>query len=215
MVGEPVEPWIANDILANVKLDCESKDFKQDCESKAFKRMAERVKKYFPRLDICILADGLYTNVSIMNICQKYGWKYITVFKDGNLPSVWQEVESLLPLSGGASAAKQHTCDSTNWITRSFRWIKNLEHQKNSFNWIECVQEKVHRKTGEKSDPIRFVFLTNIDVTSDNIADILLAGRARWLMVIEPVEILRTTSIHKKTGVEVCTTSLAEITSTR
>ena len=175
-----VTEWIANDSLADVKQDSEK--VKQDCESKAFKRMAERLKKYFPRLDICILADGLYSNVSIMSICEKYGWKYTTVFKDGNLPSVWKEVESLLPLSGGASSSVQHTCDSTHWITRNFRWIKNLEHQKHSFNWIECVQEKVHRKTGEKSDAIRFVFLTNMDVTSKNIADILLAGRARWLI---------------------------------
>jgi hypothetical protein len=126
--------WIANDTLADVKPDCDSKDFKQDCESKAFKRMAERLKKYFPRLNVCILADGLYSNVSIMNICREYGWKYITVFKDGNLSSVWQEVESLLPLSGGASSSRQHTSDSTHWITRNFRWIKNLEHQKHSFS---------------------------------------------------------------------------------
>jgi hypothetical protein len=86
--------WIAND-------DNEQYD-KQDCESKAFKRMAVRLKKYFPRLGVCILADGLYSNVSIMNICQEYGWKFITVFKDGNLPSVWEEVNSLLPLGGGA-----------------------------------------------------------------------------------------------------------------
>ena len=33
---------------------------KQDCELKAFKRLAKRLKKYFPRLPICILVDGLY-----------------------------------------------------------------------------------------------------------------------------------------------------------
>jgi len=75
--------WIANDSLADVKQDCESK-VKQDCESKAFKRMAERLKKYFPRLDVCILADGLYSNVSIMSTCEKYGWKYTcTVYPKG------------------------------------------------------------------------------------------------------------------------------------
>ena len=85
--------WIANE---NQEYD------KQDCESKAFKRMAIGLKQYFPRLNICVLADGLYANVSMMNICREYGWRYITVFKDGNLPSVWEEVNSLLPLSGDA-----------------------------------------------------------------------------------------------------------------
>jgi len=155
---------------------------KQDCESKAFKRLAVRLKKHFPRLDICILADGLYSNVSIMNICWEYGWEYMTVFKDGNLPSVWEEVNSLLPLSGGASSCIQHGCNSTHWIKYTFRWIKNLDYQKHNIHWIECVQEKIHRKTKEKSDTNRFVFLTNADVNAGNIADILMAGRARWLI---------------------------------
>ena len=54
--------WIAN----------EGQDYdKQDCELKAFKRLSVRLKKYFPRLNICILADGLYSNVSLMEICIK------------------------------------------------------------------------------------------------------------------------------------------------
>lgn len=165
--------WIAND---------EQVYDKQDCESKAFKRMAERLKKYFPRLNVCILADGLYSNVSIMNICSEYGWKFITVFKDGNLKSVWEEVNSLLPLSGGAESCQEHGSNGTYWFTRSFRWIKNLEYQKHNIHWIECVQETVHKKTGEKGDTNRFVFLTNMEVKPDNIADILMAGRARWLI---------------------------------
>jgi len=164
--------WIAND---NPEYD------KQDCESKAFKRMAVRLKKHFPRLGICIVADGLYSNVSIMNICQEYDWKYITVFKDGNLPSVWEEVESLLPLGGGAPSCQQYWRDTTHRITRTFRWLKDLPYQKHSIHWVECVQETVHRKTGEKSAN-RFVFLTNMDVNCDNIASILMAGRARWLI---------------------------------
>jgi hypothetical protein len=165
--------WIANE---NQMYD------KQDCESKAFKRMAERLKKYFPRLNICILADGLYSNVSMMNICEENGWKYITVFKDGNLPSVWEEVESLLLLSGGSLPFKQHECRSTHWITYKYRLIKNIQYQKHSIHWVECIQEMVHRKTKEKSDTKRFVFLTNMDVDDSNIADIITAGRARWLI---------------------------------
>ena len=35
---------------------------KQDCESKAFTRLAEKIKKKFPRLPIVITADGLYVS---------------------------------------------------------------------------------------------------------------------------------------------------------
>ena len=57
-----------------------------------------------------------------------------------------------------------------------------MEYQKHSIQWIECVQETVRRGTGEKGDANRFVFLTNMEVKANNIADILMAGRARWLI---------------------------------
>jgi hypothetical protein len=165
-----ISEWIAND---GCRYD------KQDCELKAFKRLAVRLKSYFPRLNICILADGLYANVSLMNICREYGWKFITVFRDGNLPSVWEEVESLLHLT--VDSHQQHLCDSMHRIKRNYRWMKNIEYQKHDIHWIECVQESVHRKTGKTKDN-RFVFITNLDVTVYNIVPILTAARARWFI---------------------------------
>jgi hypothetical protein len=175
MIIPVMSEWIDNDNENGVYN-------KQDCESKAFKRMAVRLKEYLPRLPVCILADGLYSNGPIMDICKGNDWKFITVFKDGNLPSVWEEVESLLPLDGGALSCQQQLSNSTHWITRSYRIVKNLEYQKHIIHWVECVQEMVHRKTGEKSEPKRFVFLTDMDVNQKNIADIIMAGRARWLI---------------------------------
>ena len=163
--------WIAND---GQEYD------KQDCELNAFKRLSVKLKEFFPRLNICILADGLYSNASTMDICAQYGWKFITVFKDGNLPSVWVEVNSLLPLDA-CNNKEQQLCDSTHWIKYKYRWIKNIEYQDYSINWMECVRENEHRKTGEKTSN-RFVFLTNIDINHSNIASVIMAGRARWFI---------------------------------
>lgn len=162
--------WVANN-----GADCQT----QDCELNAFKRLCGRLKKSFPRLKVCILVDGLYTNVSMMEICKQSDWGYVTVFKDGNLSSVWEEVNSLLPIKDASESCRQQVGDSTHWITRNYRWIKDLEYQKHKFNWMECVQERLHRETKEKSET-RFVFLTNLDVNRLNIADILMAARARW-----------------------------------
>lgn len=164
--------WVAN---------VDSRNLKQDCELNAFKRLSVRFKKYFPRLPVCILADGLYSNVSIMDICQQYDWKFITVFRDGNLSSVWEEVNSLLALKDGYCSKETVSYESKHWITRKYRWINNIEYQKHYIHWIECVQETVHQDTGEK-ETNRFVFLTNHDVKHDNIVKLLAAGRARWLI---------------------------------
>ncbi|MBN1888416.1 MAG: hypothetical protein JW850_10515 [Thermoflexales bacterium] len=50
---------------------------KQDCELKAFYRLAERLKRRFPRLPICLLLDGLFAGGPTFSICDKYLWKYI------------------------------------------------------------------------------------------------------------------------------------------
>ncbi len=42
-----------------------------DCETKGFKRLAERLKREFPRLRILLLLDGLYANGPIMEICRR------------------------------------------------------------------------------------------------------------------------------------------------
>ena len=68
---------------------------KQDCERKAFKRLATKLKKVYPRLPICITADGLYPTKPFFDICSQNDWRYIVTFKEGNLPSVWEEVKSL------------------------------------------------------------------------------------------------------------------------
>lgn len=46
---------------------------KQDCESKAFVRLAEKIKKRFPRLPVIITADGLYVTQRVLQICKDYG----------------------------------------------------------------------------------------------------------------------------------------------
>jgi hypothetical protein len=71
-----------------------SGDFdKQDCELKAFVRMADKLKKQYPRLPVCILDDGLYPNNTVFDICQSNDWKYILVLQDTMLKSVQEEVD--------------------------------------------------------------------------------------------------------------------------
>jgi hypothetical protein len=68
---------------------------KQDCEQKAFIRLAQKLKQAYPRLPICIVADALYPNQSFFRICRDNDWCWVVTFKDGNLPSVWEEVLGL------------------------------------------------------------------------------------------------------------------------
>jgi len=80
---------------------------KQDCEQKAFVRLAEKIKKYFPRLPICILADGLYPNNTMFSICRGNGWGFIITLKEGCLKTFNTEVIYSKPRQTGVPFTEQ------------------------------------------------------------------------------------------------------------
>ena len=152
---------------------------KQDCEQSAFKRLVATLKKHFPRLPVCILADGLYPNVPFMDICRDNQWRYIAVFKDGNLPTVWEEV-GLLPASAFRHQRQQYAT-KTHQITLQYKWVKNIDYQKRKLNWVECIQTKTHVATGKQTQT-RFVYITDVDVKADNIIQFVEHARSRWMI---------------------------------
>jgi hypothetical protein len=150
---------------------------KQDCELKAFARLARKLKKTFPRLPICITADGLYPNATFFEICQNNRWDFILTFKDGNLPSVWKEVQLLPELQSDKTVQK--IAKKANMTTFSYQWRTEIEYQKYKLNWIECRREKVDIQTGEVTRN-RFVHLTNLPLNTQNAPEVSRAGRMRW-----------------------------------
>lgn len=161
--------WIAND---------KDRDFdKQDCEQKAFKRLAVKLKQYFPRLPVCIVADGLYPNQHFFRICQENGWGFIVVLQDGNLRSLQEEVE-LLP-STARSSTEWYMVKGQQHITCTYQWINGLDYKGHSLNWIECREEIINRQSGKKIQR-RFVHITNLPLTGKTARQISTAGRLRW-----------------------------------
>jgi hypothetical protein len=95
----------------------------EDCEQKALKRLAERLKRAFPRLPIMLLLDGLYPNGTVMEICRRYHWQFMIVVKDKTLPSVWSEAQGLRPYQ--SENRRQQPCGDR-W--QRFWWVNDIEY---------------------------------------------------------------------------------------
>jgi len=141
---------------------------KQDCELNAFYRMAKRLKRRFPQLKICLLLDSLYAAGPVMDIAKEYGWKYITVFKEGSMPDRYDEFKRLEKLSPENTLE-----DSPGGVSQKYSWVKGIFHRGNYFDVIKLIEKAPDKKT-------RFVFMTNLDVRKDNIVKIAKGGRLRW-----------------------------------
>ena len=148
---------------------------KQDCELKAFQRLAPRLKKDFPQLQICLCLDGLYANRVALSICRQNHWKYFITFKEGSLPTVWREYQTLKELT--PENGKTHTTDDGK--DQTFRWVNDLNYvddqgQEQRFNVLEC-QETAGKTT------TRFVWLTNFTLRDANAVALgNRGGRCRW-----------------------------------
>ena len=141
---------------------------KQDCELAAFYRMAKRLKKRFPQLKICLLLDSLYAAAPVMDIAEKYNWKYITVFKEGSMPERCDEFRRLKKL------CRQNTVEFKDGkISQKYSWVNGIDHKGNFFDVIELIETAPDKKT-------RFVWMTNLKVGKNNIIKIAKGGRLRW-----------------------------------
>ena len=147
---------------------------KQDCELKAFARLAGRLKKDFPQLRLCLCMDGLYARGSVLQTCRDNGWKYFITFQKGSLPALWKDYLSLRRLSPAHRKRQRHRGAEQN-----FAWVQGLEHvddqkQVHRVNAFQCIER-------DGQDRTRFVWLTNFEITADNVATLAnRGGRCRW-----------------------------------
>ena len=148
---------------------------KQDCERKAFERLAAKLKKQFPRLPICILADGLYPYENAFKICENNDWKFIFVLQDGSLKTVQEEL--VLPRRQSPQASR-YAVEKGWQITQEFRYEKDIEYHKNyKLNWMQCIETRTKKEQKEKS---RFEYITNFSPDRKIVVNLCNGGRLRW-----------------------------------
>ena len=102
---------------------------KQDCETKAFKRLADKIKKEYPKLRIIISGDALYASKPVMDICKEYKWKYIIRFKEGAIPTLYREFETIVKTDNESKL-------------KNYESVTKLEYQEHKTNVIKYTEKK-------------------------------------------------------------------------
>ena len=151
---------------------------KQDCERKAFVRLAAKLKQLHPRLPICLTADGLYPYQGFFELCRANRWAFILTFKDGNLPSIWEEVQALRPL-GPTQQRRERRIQGSERIEQRFHWVTDIDYRGHRLQWLECLETVGPLDSAERTDR-RFVHLTDLEVSAETVALLSATGRLRW-----------------------------------
>lgn len=159
---------------------------KQDCEQKAFQRLAEKIKKRFPRLPVQVLLDGLYANGPVIEFCRRYHWQFMIVLQDDSLPSVWEEVRGLERL-------EKHNRLERTWGNRRqrFRWVNNIEYRwganekkRQTIHVVICEEtwKEIDARTAQIQDKTsRHAWISSQPLNRDNVHERCnLGARHRW-----------------------------------
>jgi hypothetical protein len=160
---------------------------KQDNELKAFKRLADRLKKHFPRTRIAVTLDGLYANGPLMELCQDYEWDYMIVLKDGSLKTVWEDIESL----EGAGRVEKHLGGEINGVQQEFWWVNGIDYRYGEnrnkavrINVVVCMETRTEfdRETArEVKKTKKFAWISFKEVNKRNVETRCnFMGRPRW-----------------------------------
>jgi hypothetical protein len=174
VLGEYLIISIATEFIENEKEDVE----KQDCERKAFKRLAEKLKKNYPRLPICILGDSLYACAPVFQICEENEWGFLLRFKDGSIPTLAKEYQTIVGM--GENEGKMieeeriYKRKVRENVKNDMKWVSELYHEGHNVTVMELKIELDGKPAGN------FQWITGLSIIGKTAWEFAQTGRKRW-----------------------------------
>lgn len=165
-------------------IENESEDVtKNDCETKAFRRLAAKLKKEYPHLKPCVLADSLYASEPVFKCIKDYGWHFLIRYKDGSIPSVAEEYRSIRDYGGSESLdgtiAREYPRKGKVNKKLHMEWVPETDYRDYRLTLLALEIEETQEKTG-KVKKLTFQWLTDLAVNLKNASEFANAGRGRW-----------------------------------
>jgi len=156
---------------------------KNDCERNASKRFLDKLRKVHPQLRLIVTEDGLSSNAPHIHELEKHQLHYIIGVKKGDHAFLFDYIESVVNKDLITEIEYED-----NGTIRRFRFINkvplNASNQDLLVNFVE-YWETTPKKT------MHFSWVTNLQVTEENVYKIMRGGRARWKIENETFNTLK------------------------
>lgn len=173
---------------------------KNDCEINASKRLVKQFRKDHPHLRMTILGDDLYSRAPLIKLLTDHNLNYLLVAKESSHEFLFEYIESIknfseveredfseLPRVEFHEATEVTGEKILKTITKKFKFINgvplNEGNQDIKVNFLEYWEDEDYTdKDGVHHSRARFhsSWITDIEITKDNIHEIMKGGRSRW-----------------------------------
>jgi len=126
--------------------------------------------------------EGLFAGGPTFDLCRRFGWKFMIVLKDDDLPSINEEFDALSKLQSENRLVWRTGKGAQ--IKQAFRWADDIayvdsEKKEHTLSAIECLETKPDKEGQKKTT--KFKWVTNYHVSCKNITILSNeGGRVRW-----------------------------------
>lgn len=165
---------------------------KNDCERNATRRFIADFRREHPHLKVIVTEDGLSANAPHIKDLMAHGFRYILSAKPGDHAFLFSQIDEAaergevteLILPDGKKANRTHC----------FRCINSVPLNKTSQDELR-VNFLEHWEVVTKGEEVvilnRFSWVTDFEITADNVMEIMRCGRARWRIENETFNTLK------------------------
>ena len=160
---------------------------KNDCERNAAKRFYTRFRNEHPHLKVIVVEDALASNAPHIRDLQKLNLRYILGAKPGDHTALFAEL---------AQAVKEERATQMSFIDPEnrqtghfFKFVNQVPLNKSNPDLLVNVLEYSQIDKNEKITT--FSWVTDIEITKENVYSLMRAGRARWKIENETFNTLK------------------------
>lgn len=150
---------------------------KQDCEMNAAKRYIEKIDENFPRLDLLIGGDALFSKQPIIENILAHQKHYLFMAKpsDHKYMTEWLDVYKEL---------NHIEFKDEKGRTHYYEWMNNVPLNGNEntvmINFLRCTITGKKKKKDAEGVLYSGSWVTDLSISSENIKTLVKAGRCRW-----------------------------------
>lgn len=153
---------------------------KNDSERNASKRLLKDFRREHPHLKTIVIEDGLASNYPHLSFLDELKLQYIIGVKPGDHNFLFDWIKD---------AKANEVVINNDGVKHTFRYVKDVPLNDENYNYRVNVLEYWEEKVSGKKQ--HFSWITSIEITPDNVFDLMRAGRARWKIENETFNTLK------------------------
>ena len=158
---------------------------KSDCERNAAKRFFREFRREHPHLKVIVVEDALSSNAPHIKELQHLDLRFILGAKPGDHKALFSALQEA---TDEGRASEMEFLDDQK-AGHFFRYVNNVPLNKSNPDLLVNVLE--YHQIDQNQRVTKFCWVTDIEITDENVVTLMRAGRARWKIENETFNTLK------------------------